>query len=416
MLETQIFEAALSIKSPWYIKDVQFDVASKKLDIYIDFKRGSTFLSKKVDYSDQYKVRDTLDKTWRHLNFFEHECYLHCRTPRIDLGENKTELVSPPWAGINPGFTLLFEALVIELCAHMPVHSVCQIINEHDNKIWRLLEKYVDQALESEDYSHITAVGMDETSRRKGHNYITLFVDMLKGRTIHVAKGKDHKTVSDFVDVLESHNGDRNQVTDASCDMSPAFIKGIDLYLPKANITFDKFHIMKIINKAVDQVRREEVITQPILVNARYALLKNEANLTKNQKKKLEELQLPKLNLKSIRALHIRENFQEIYKASTEEDFETLLKKWYFWATHSRLEPIIKAAKTIKAHWAGILEWKKSQINNGLLEGLNSVIQAAKAKARGFKTFRNFRIVVFLLKGVENARYVLYINRINSMT
>jgi len=156
---------------------------------------------------------------------------------------------------------------------------------------------------------------------------------------------------------------------------------------------------MKIINNAVDQVRRDEISLQPILTNARYVLLKNEENLTKNQKAKLEELKLSKLNLKSIRALHIRQNFQEIYKADTEEDFETLLKKWYFWATHSRLVPVIKAAKTIKAHWEGVLEWKKSQINNGILEGLNSIVQAAKAKARGFKTFRNFRIVVFLLTG-----------------
>lgn len=395
----KIFEAALAIKSPWFINDIQFDTDSKRLDIYIDFNPGSTFSSTKLDYPDEYKVKDTLKKTWRHLNFFEHECYLNCRTPRIDLGNNKTELISPPWAGINSGFTLLFEALILELCAHMPVHSVCQIINESDNKIWRLLEKYVDQALESEDYSHITAVGMDETSRTKGHNYITLFVDMLKGKTVHVAEGKDHKTVGNFVDVLEQHNGDRNQIKAASCDMSPAYIKGIGEFLPEANITFDKFHIMKIINKAVDQVRRDERSIQPILKDARYVLLKNEENLTKKQKDKLEELKLSKLNLKSIRALHIRENFQEIYKAVTVEDFETLLKKWYFWATHSRLEPIIKAAKTIKAHWDGVLEWKNSQLNNGILEGLNSIVQAAKAKARGFKTFRNFRIVVFLLTG-----------------
>jgi len=399
MLESKLFEAALSIQSPWYINDVRFDAVLKRLDIYIDFIKGSTFPSTKSGGTEHYKVKDTSDKTWRHLNFFQHECYLHCRTPRIDKGNNKTETILPPWAGVNSGFTLLFEALVIELCAHMPVHSVCQIINEQDNKIWRLLGKYVDKALEFADHSLVTAVGMDETSRAKGHNYITLFVDMLKGKTIHIAEGKDHKTVEDFVNVLESHNGDRNQVTDASCDMSPAFIKGIEKFLPNASITFDKFHIVKIINQAVDQVRREEAATQPILANARYALLKNEKNLTKKQKKKLEELQLSKLNLKSIRALHIRENFQEIYKASSEDEFNILLKKWYFWATHSRLEPIKNAAKTIKAHWDGILQWKKSQLNNGILEGLNSVVQAAKAKARGFSTFQNFRIVAFLITG-----------------
>ncbi len=173
----------------------------------------------------------------------------------------------------------------------------------------------------------------------------------------------------------------------------------IKAFLPEANITFDKFHIIKIINNAVDEVRREEVSDHPILNNSRYVLLKNNGNLTGSQKNKLEELELSKLNLKSIRALHIRENFQEIYKAQTDEEFEILLKKWYFWATHSRLDPIIKAAKTIKNHWDGVLEWKKSQINNGISEGLNSIVQAAKAKAMGFKTFQNFRIVVFLVTG-----------------
>jgi len=406
MIETRIFEAALAIQSPWYVKEIQFDAASKRLDIYIDFNRGSTFPSTDPTFPDKYKVKDTLDKTWRHLNFFEHECYINCRTPRIDLGGNKTELISPPWAGVVSGFTLLFEALVMELCAHMPVHSVCQIIKESDNKIWRMLEKYVDKALASEDYSHITAVGMDETSRAKGHKYITLFVDMLKGKTVHVADGKDNQTVNDFVKSLETHNGNRNQVKDVSCDMSPAYIKGVKAFLPNAAITFDKFHILKIINGAVDQVRREEILSQPILTNARYVLLKNEQNLTKNQRQKLEELQLSKLNLKSIRALHIRENFQEIYKASTDEDFEIMLKKWYFWATHSRLDQVIKAAKTIKRHWDGVLAWKKSQISNGILEGLNSIVQAAKAKARGFRTFRYFRVVVFLVTGDLNFKVV----------
>jgi transposase len=406
MIETRIFEAALAIQSPWYVKEIQFDAASKRLDIYIDFNRGSTFPSTDPTFPDKYKVKDTLDKTWRHLNFFEHECYINCRTPRIDLGGNKTELISPPWAGVVSGFTLLFEALVMELCAHMPVLSVCQIIKEFDNKIWRMLEKYVDKALASEDYSHITAVGMDETSRAKGHNYITLFVDMLKGKTVHVADGKDNQTVNEFVKSLETHNGNRNQVKDVSCDMSPAYIKGVKAFLPNATITFDKFHILKIINGAVDQVRREEILSQPILTNARYVLLKNEQNLTKNQRQKLEELQLSKLNLKSIRALHIRENFQEIYKASTDEDFEIMLKKWYFWATHSRLDPVIKAAKTIKRHWDGVLAWKKSQISNGILEGLNSIVQAAKAKARGFRTFRYFRVVVFLVTGDLNFKVV----------
>jgi transposase len=97
--------------------------------------------------------------------------------------------------------------------------------------------------------------------------------------------------------------------------------------------------------------------------------------------------------------LRIREAFQDIYNADTREEFETLLKKWYYWATHSQLEPIKEVAKTIKAHWDGILSWFDSRISNGILEGLNSIIQAAKAKSRGFKNFQYFRVMVYLLTG-----------------
>ena len=144
--------------------------------------------------------------------------------------------------------------------------------------------------------------------------------------------------------------------------------------MPQAEITFDKFHIIKLINEAVDQVRREEAHYTPQLKGNRYIFLKNETNLTEKQKGIKEELSLAKLNLKSIRAMQIREAFQQIYKADSTEQFEGLLNGWYYWVSHSQLAPIVKVAKTIKKHWEGILSWKKSQINNGILEGLNSVL------------------------------------------
>jgi len=347
-----------------------------------------------------------VNKTWRHLNFFEHECYLHCRTPRIQLPNQKVRLVSPPWAGLNSGFTLLFEALILQLCTSMPVLAVARLIHETDDKLWRLLDSYIEQALEFEDYSEVCVVGMDETSRSKGHDYISLFVDMKEKRTIFIAQGKDHKTVESFSKHLLEHKGDPQKITDVSCDMSPAFIKGVRENLPLAEITFDKFHILKIINEAVDQVRREEVALKPLLKGGRYIFLKNNEKLTAKQQETLKMLKMPKWKLKTIRALHIRENFQEIYKAVTENEFELLLKKWYFWATHSRLEPMKKAAKTIKAHWDGVLSWKRSQINNGILEGLNSVIQAIKSKARGFATFNHYRTIIYLTTGKLNLNLI----------
>jgi transposase len=401
-MQTKLFEMALNIESPFYIKEIEFNIDHKRLDIYIDFKRGSTF-----DYQGgSYKAYDTKNKQWRHLNFFEHECYLNVRVPRIKLDDGSIKLISLPWEGKNSGFTLLFEALILQLCKAMPVNQVSALINESDDKLWRMLEKYITLARELEDFSEVSVIGVDETSKRKHHDYITLFVDMTKRKTIFISEGKSSKTIEEFREDLEAHKGDSSKIKDVSCDMSPAFIKGVEENLPDAQITFDKFHVLKIINEAVDKVRKEESKHLGILKNTKYIFLKNNRTLTKKQSAKLAELSISKLNLKSIRALHIRENFQEIYYAQSKEDFEKLLKKWYFWATHSKLEAIKEAAYTIKRHWDGVLAWFESRINNGILEGLNSIIQSCKNKARGYKTTRNFKIIAYLVTGDLNFKVI----------
>jgi transposase len=393
-----IFEKALGIVEPWFVSSVLFDSEKKRLDISIDFKRGAVFGYNQDGIVKEYKAYDTVEKEWRHLNFFEHECYLKARVPRIKTDDNEIHLVMPTWAGLLNGFTLLFEALVLQLCKGMPVHQVCKLIKISDHKVWSILDKYTEQTRKLNTYNEVTKIGMDETSIAKGHDYVSLFVDLEKKKTIFVAEGKDNATVKEFAEDFKNHQGDVKNITDVSCDMSPAFIKGVKENLPEAKITFDKFHILKLINEAVDEVRRREAINNPLLKGTRYIFLKNEQNLTQAQKEKKEELRLSKLNVKLFRALNLRESFQQIYSATSEEAFEELLNEWYFWATHSRLEPMNKVAKTIKQHWDGIIQWKKSQINNGILEGLNSVVQAAKRKARGYK-FKHFKTIVYLITG-----------------
>lgn len=393
-----IFDKALGIVAPWFVSEVKFDSTVKRLDIKIDFTKGAKFSYEQDGVMGYYTAYDTLDKEWRHLNFFEHECYLRARVPRIKTPDGKVHLISPPWSGRQNGFTLLFEAFMLQLAKGMPVHQVSLLANISDHKLWSILDKYIEEALKHNDYSGTSKIGMDETSIAKGHDYITLFVDLEKKKTIFVTQGKDNSTVAAFKGDFEAHNGKVESITDVSCDMSPAFIKGVKENLPEAEITFDKFHIVKIINEAVDQVRREEAKNNPLLKGSRYIFLKNEKNLTQAQREKKEELTLSELNIQSIVALNMRETFQQIYSASTESEFSYLLSEWHSWVSQSELVPMVKAAKTIKAHWDGIIQWKKSQINNGILEGLNSVIQAAKRKARGYK-FEHFKTMVYLITG-----------------
>ena len=137
---TELFQQTLRIDSPWLIKSIDFDADKKRLDIYIDFKRGSTFSDPDISTgkAKQYKAYDTIQKTWQHLNFFEYECHLHTRVPRIKRDDGKVRLISTPWQGKVSGFTLLFEALLIQLCKAMPVHNVSQLTGVFDHKIWRL--------------------------------------------------------------------------------------------------------------------------------------------------------------------------------------------------------------------------------------------------------------------------------------
>lgn len=397
-----IFKAALGVESPWLVKDIKFEVENKRLNICLDFKKGARFQVEDNDGETRdYPAYDTEEKTWRHLNFFQHECYLHVRVPRVKTLDGRIVNVLPPFAGKMLGFTLLFEALLLQLCRHMPVCQVQAITGVSDDKLWRLLDVYVDAARYGEDHSNVTAVGVDETSVAKGHDYISMFVDMLQRKTIHISEGKGSDTVKEFSQFLAEHGGQPEQVTDVSCDMSPSFIKGVTENLPKAKITFDKFHILKIINEAVDVVRREESKTNPLLKKTRYIFLKNEENLTKKQREKKEELKIADLNLKSMEALRMRETFQQLYTTSSFEQFVENLESWLDWVQNCGLAPMEKAAQTVVNHWDGVVHWVRSGLNNAILEGLNSIIQAAKRKARGYGS-KHFATIAFLLTGKLN--------------
>lgn len=405
MTQKELFAAALMIEKPWFVQEIKLDQQEGKLEIWIDFERGAEFYyeNPELDVKGYFKAYDTTQKTWRHLNFFQYKCFLHAWIPRVDTGsKGKIKQVHAPWEGRAAGFTLMFEAFIIELIKLMPVHQVAKLINVYDNKLWGLMQTYVDICRADENLAEVSVIGVDETSVRKGHDYVSLFVDLIQKRTIFVAEGKNSQTVTEFAKDLSSHQGNPENITQVSCDMSPAFISGVENELPNSDIVFDRFHVMKIINQAIDSVRKTEVKTNPILTKTKYIFLKNDHNLTAKQKQKLELIKLSGLNLKTIKALQIKEAFQQIYLADSTNSFHLLLKKWYFWATHCRIIPIIDAAKTIKRHWSGVVNWIDYKISNGILEGFNSIFQAAKAKARGYKKTETIKNIIYILTGKLN--------------
>ena len=341
--------------------------------------------------------RARAEKTWRHLDFFQHQAFLTARVPRVTCTKCGVRQVDVPWARKGSGFTLLFEALAMTLIAHMPVAAAARLMGVHDTRLWRVVFHYVQQAVARMDLASLRRVCIDETAAKCGHDYISVFADIDTRRVVFVTDGRDAETVSRFADHIDAHNSDASRIKEVCIDMSGPFIKGVTENLTEAEITFDKFHVMKMLGDAVDKTRRAEAKARPELKGSRYVWLKNQDNLSASGKETLAALS--KLHLKTARAYQLRCAFQEVYAQPSRAWAELMMDKWDSWATRSRIDPIKAVAKTIRRHRNGILAWFDSRIANGLIEGINSLIQAAKAKARGYRNRETIKAMTYLIAG-----------------
>jgi transposase len=400
MGENQLFALALGLTPPWFIEKVSFDPGQKRLDLFLDFKRGSKFMCPECGSGEGCPVHDTTEKTWRHLDFFQHQAFLTARVPRIECPTHGVRLTNVPWARPGSGFTLLFEAMALLMCQQMTVAGVAKVMQANANTLWRLLSHYVEKAVEDADYSDVRDVGTDECAQRKGHNYITTFCDLEQSRVVFVAEGRRKDTVKRFGTFLDQREIPREQVRNFCADMWEPYRLGITEEFPEATLTFDRYHVMTVFNRAIDLVRRKEVRSVPFLKKSRYLWLKNRRKLTVSQQSDLDWL--TRMDCRTSKAYQIKLTLQRLWNYTDRSEAETFLKKWYFWATHSRLEPVIEAARSIKRHWQGILQFVDSRITTGIVEGLNSKIKTAMKRAYGFKSFEYLRTVIYLVAGKIN--------------
>ncbi|GAC40795.1 ISL3 family transposase [Paenibacillus popilliae] len=290
-------------------------------------------------------------------------------------------------------WTLLFEAWAMRLMAEMPVNAAARELREQDTRMWRIFHHYVDKAMAELDLSKTKRIAIDETSSRRGHRYITLFVDVDRKTVLFATEGKGMDTLDRFKSHLTAKGAAAQQIEEVCCDMSAAFIRGIEAYFPDAEITFDKFHVMKLVGEAVDEVRIHEQKQTPELKRTKYIWLKNEANLKADQMETL--LRLKDSNLQTGRAYRLKLAFQDLW-TTPHILADVYLREWIGWATRSQLTPMISLAKTIKRHEEGVLRWFHSRMTNGLLEGINGLVQAAKRRARGYRNVENLIAMVYM--------------------
>jgi transposase len=396
-----LFTIALGLSSPWKVVRTTFDADRKRLDLEVDFTAGSTFVCPECRRGG-CPVYDSAVKRWRHLDFFQHQAFIEARVPRVRCESCGVHQVPVPWSRPGSGFTLLMEALILELVRCMPVRNVAELLRVSPNRIWRCVRYYVDAGLRRTDARRVARVGVDETAVQRGHDYVSLFYDLDARRLLFGTSGREHGTIAAFARFLGAHGGDAGQVTEVACDMAPAFRKGVQEHLPNASITFDRFHVTKLLTDALDRVRRREWRKDKTVKGLKYALIKNPENLTPTQRAALTDLEVRNASL--AEAYRIKESFRDLYRQPDLASAHGFLKGWLTMALASSLAPIRTAATTIRERGQGILRWYQTGLTTAVMEGLNSLIQAAKRKARGYKTHRTFLLMAYLIAGKLDLR------------
>jgi transposase len=398
MTPEKLFHELLGLGLNWEVIESRFDRESGT--VYLEIRETARLWGQvhcPKDTGSVFCYDHTEPLTWRHLNVFEHRCEITCRLPRGKCRQcGHVFRVRPPWEGLSTHFTKEFEAFALLLMREMPMSKVAEMVGETDTRLWRMLFRQVDAAYAEADFSQVCCVGVDEMSVRKGHEYISVFADLVSKRVLFATEGKDHQVWHSFVEVLEAHNGHRHAITQVSQDMSAAYTKGVQETCRNAQVVFDKFHVIAHANQAVDEVRRAEVRlggagVWEALRQSQWLWRKNPENLTDK-----EQARLAKIDQKSLRtakAYQMRLVLQDIYRSATTTEARRRFRVWCRWVRWvARRQPknlmrsMVKVAWLVEDHLAGILAHWKWGVTNAFMEGLNSVFSATKRKARGYRS------------------------------
>ena len=338
---------------------------------------------------------------WRHLNVFNKECVIVCSLPRGRRGDdNKVYRVTPPWEGRSKHFTQEFEAFALTLMREMPVKRAGQILGESDTRMWRMLFAHVKAAHARLSFDNVIWVRADEMNRRKGHNYLTVFADLLAKRVLFATPGKGASVWGAFAGELLRHNGHPKAI-----DMSAAYIKGVSDNLGNAQVVYDKFHVIQYVVEACDQIRkiesRADAGKREQLERTRWMWLKNRVNWTEKETQKWDSMALERCV--TGMAYEMRLVLQGIYQWKDVGEAKKLFGNWCAWVQAMRertgelLEPMARAARMIEGHLEGILAHWTQGLTTAFMEGFNSLFSAVKRWARGYRTVEYMTAILYFV-------------------
>lgn len=404
MNDNDILALGLGIHSPWKLTAQHLDTKNSPHELHLTVSTERGILFPCPECGELSKAHDFKERVWRHLNFFQHHCYIHAKVPRVKCAHHGVKRIAVPWARPGSDFTLLFEQAAMMLVKEMPVLPAARLIGITDTRLWRIVHHYVGQSIEAQDLSQLTHIALDETASKRGHNYVTVFLDMARKEkpVIFAVPGRGKDTLTQFDAFINQHGCCSEQITEVVCDMSQAFLSGINDTFSNANVTVDWFHIVQTFTRSVDAVRKAERRSKPMPKAARWAVLKN------YEAEKLTDTQIDALNelitqdFATSKAWLIKEKLRWVRQADTSQGAEWRIKQFVGFARQLItddiiFQPVVNALNTLEKHARQVAQRWRSNLTNARLEGMNSLFQAARSRARGYRNTKNFIAMIYLI-------------------
>jgi transposase len=403
MRDKDLYQQILGIASPWRVTDVELDLKEEAVTVRVALEPGAQLVC--PECGQPCAGYDRRERRWRHLDTCQFRTILAAEVPRVECATHGVHQVGVPWAEAGSGFTALFEALVIDWLREASISAVARRMQLSWSGIDTIMRRAVDRGLQRRQAESPHHLNVDETSFRKGHDYVTVVSDSASGRVLHVAEERTTQSLKSYYSTLNEEQ--KEALESVAMDMWPAYITATVAAVPEAQrkIAFDKFHVAKHLGEAVDRVRRGEhrALSEQgddTLKGSKYLWLWNPDNMSAEKWRGFKALR--ESALKTARAWSIKETAMGLWHYVSRTWAENAWRAWLAWAQRSRLEPVRKVARMIGEHLWGIINAVILKVDNGGAESINSRIQMIKIRARGFRNKLRFqRAIYFYLGGLN---------------
>jgi len=392
MQDHELYRRILGIEAPWFVDSVELKLEAG--EIHVHLRHHDMIHWPCPECGAACRLYDHQpERQWRHLDTCQYQTILHAEPPRSECPEHGVKVIRLPWAEPSSRFTALFEALAIEWLKAASQKAVAGLLRLSWDEIHGIMERAVQRGLERRQQEQVRHVGVDEKAFRKGHSYLTLVNDLVRGRVLYVAEERKQSSLDGFWERLTAEQ--INGIEAVAMDMWDPYVASTRAHLPEADgkIVFDKFHIAKHLGDAVDRVRRKEnkilkAAGDDRLAGTRYDWLRNPVSMEPKDRKEFAELR--NSELKTARAWALKETFLRLYEYVYERPARKHFRWWHNWAARSRLQPMVETARMLKRRFENVITYLRHRITNATSESINAKVQWVKYTARGFRNKRNF--------------------------